>query len=350
MTVDEAVNDPAPSNSVPGGMSLIGMLGIGLSLGLVVLLALSLDLPAVGRALGRASWLPLAGATLVYCLLFPLRGLRWRLLLEPLASVSTGLASQGFLIGFMANNLLPARLGDVVRALVLARKAQVPRSATFATVLLERVFDGLTVVFVLALSLAAVPLEASPERSLQLRGVAAVLGLVFGGTLLVAVLLAANESKTLTLAERVLTPAPEPVRAKLLAILVKLASGLHVLRSGGHTAVVLALSLLVWTLEVVVYVGVADALGISASFLGLALVMSILSLGLTAPSAPGFVGVFEALVIPGLGLLGVQVAEAAAFALILHAIHYLPGTVLGLLAAWTSGLGLKEVLGGSKAT
>lgn len=331
----------SPTEPGRSSWSLGAVVGLFLSLGLLTALLLHLDLNAVAQAVARAHVGPLAVGALVYCALFPLRGLRWALLLRPLAPVSPALATRGFLVGFMANNLLPARLGDVVRALVLARAARVPRSATFATVLLEKVFDGVVVVGILGLALAVVPV--SEDRTAPLRAVGALMGLVFGGALIACTLLAAVEGLTLALAERALRPLPERVRGAGFGLLTKLASGLHVLRHPGRTAAILALSVTIWVLEVVVYIFVAQALGQTLPVSGLALVMSVLTLGLTAPSAPGFVGVFEALVIPALGLLEVGVEAAAAFALVLHAIHYLPGTLLGWLAAWMSGWGLSDL-------
>lgn len=314
-------------------MSIVGIL---LSLVLVGVLLYALDLHAVGRALGRAKPLPLLFAVAMYSSLFPLRGLRWSMLLKPLRQISVPLSTRAFLIGFMANNVLPARLGDVVRALVLAQKAEVPRSATFATVMLEKVFDGVIVVGFLTVAAAA--LEAS-----ELRPAVALMGGLFGGALLTCFLLTSAEAWTLRLAETLTRSLPESVREIALGLLRKLASGLHVLRDGRTLAGVLALSCLIWSLEVVVYVGVADALGLDTSYLGLALVMAILTLGLTVPSAPGFVGVFEVLVIPALGILGVARDEAAAFALLLHLIHYLPGTILGAVAALQAGVGFRDL-------
>lgn len=324
------------------GLGWAAILGLGLSAALVLYLFTHLDLRAVLGAVGRAHPLWLGGATLAYVALFPVRGLRWAVLLKPLAPVSAGLATRGFLIGFMANNLLPARLGDLVRAFVLARKAQVPSPASFATVMLERVFDGVTVVGILSLSLAVLELD-NPTRAAQLHGIALLMGLAFGMVLVGCVGLAIWERPTLALVRWGLTPCPEGLRTKLLGLFERLAAGLHALRSAKEAAQVALLSLTVWGLEVVVYVGVAHALDLEVGPMGLALVMAILTLGLTAPSAPGFVGVFEALVIPALTLLGVAEEPAAAFALLLHAIHYLPGTVLGLVAAWTTGVDLRDL-------
>lgn len=338
--------EPGRPAARPGRrLGLAGAAGVALSLGLVTWLIGHLDWPAVGRALARAAPGPLVLATVGYSGLFVLRGLRWTFLLAPLTppdrpTVGLRLATRAFLVGFMANNLLPARLGDVVRALVLAREARVARSATFATVLLERIFDGVTVVGILGVALLAV--ERS-EGTRALEGVAALMGLVFGGALLVCVLLATSEEVSLRWLARLLRPLPAGPTDEVLALSRRIAAGLHALRTPGRTLMVAVLSVLVWALEVGVYTQVAAALGLELSVLGLALVMSVLTLGLTAPSAPGFVGVFEALVIPALGLLGVQAEPAAAFALVLHAIHYAPGTALGLVAAVRSGYRLSEL-------
>lgn len=326
------------SQTGPSRMGWVSLLGLLLSAALVIYLALELDLPAVAQAVDSAQLGPLLVGTLIYCALFALRGLRWAWLLRPLVHVPTGLATRGFLIGFMANNLLPARLGDLVRAFVLARRAEVPRAASFASVLLERIFDGLVVVGILAASLSLVSVTAHLERLEQLTSLAGLMGLAFAGALSVCAGLVWAESSTLGIVQRLTRPFPTIMQERGLRLLTRVASGLHVLRSRRAAVIVLALSMLIWALEVLVYVFVAKALGLEVSVAGLALVMAVLTLGLTAPSAPGFVGVFEALVIPSLALLGVPSEEGAAFALLLHGIHYLPGTALGGLAAWSLGL------------
>lgn len=323
------------------------LFGLALSAGLVIWLLGRLDLSEVGRALASAAPGPLVFATLSYAALFPLRGLRWAVLLGPLAEragtppVPVGLATRAFLVGFMANNVLPARLGDVIRALVLAREARVPRTGSLATVLLEKVFDGLTVVAILGFALATLPLSA--EAQAPYRAVGAVMAAGFGGALLACVLLTWAEEPTLRLAARLLGPLPAGLRDRILGRCRRVAGGLAALRTPGLGLRVGLLSVAIWLLEVVVYVGVAASLGLDLSFTSLALVMAVLTLGLTAPSAPGFVGVFEALVIPSLGLVGVPPAPAAAFALILHAIHFAPGTLLGAIAAYRSGLKAAEL-------
>lgn len=319
---------------------LVAALGILLSAALLIYIASVFDLGESLRAIRMAhpGWI-LAG-TLVYVSLFAIRGVRWAILLKPLKPISIRAATEVFLVGFMANNILPARLGDVARAVVLSKRQDVPASATFSNVMLERVFDGLTVVGMLAIALWLAPPEAAWVHT-----VGFLMGAVFLGALAVSALLVFYETQALRWARALLRvlPAGDRLEKPILGIATKLASGLHPLKSLRLSAQILALSCLIWGAEVLVYVLVQQAFGLTLSFWALALVMSVLTLGLTAPSAPGFVGVFEGLAIAGLGLYGVEGAQAPAFAIALHLVHYIPGTLLGLAIAFGYGLKLKEL-------
>lgn len=314
---------------------LLSWLGLALSAGLLYWIASRFDLAAALGALELADPGWLAAATGVYCVLFVLRGVRWSILLRHLQPIRATTATEVFLIGFMANNVLPARLGDVARAYVLARRERLPAAGTFSSVMLERIFDGLTVVAFLN----AVLWLAPPEGS-WIQPVAVVATLVFVGALVACVLVAFFEQPTLRLARAVLSPLPDAVGDRVVGIVERLGHGLHALKSGTQTIQVLALSLLIWGIEVSVYVLVGQAFGLSVPVLGMVLVMCVLTLGLAAPSAPGFVGVFEAAIIEAVALYGVAGEAAVAYAVVVHLIHYVPGTVLGLGLAYRSGLSL----------
>ncbi len=317
---------------------LLKWAGVLLSAALVVYIATRFDLAAAMKAiaLADAKWIFLA--TCAYVIQFPLRGLRWSILMRAVKPVSFTTATEIFTIGFMANNVLPARLGDVMRAFIMAKKEQVPASATFSNVLLERVFDGIVVVAYLS-----IVLWIDPPSAVWVGSVAFVMAMIFAGAVVACVLVAWNEGRVLELVTTVLGFLPKEIVAKVVALLQKLARGLHCLKSPKETALVVLLSLVIWSAEVVVYVLAERALGISISYLGLTLVMAILTLGLTAPSAPGFVGVYEGLIIMGVGVYGVTEPLAPAFAITMHFIHYVPGTLLGIVAGWRSGMRLKEL-------
>ena len=315
---------------------LVTWLGLSLSAGLLAWIATRFDLPAAGRALSLANpaWLLLA--TLVYSALFALRGVRWSILLRPLAPVPWSTAAEVFVVGFMANNVLPARLGDVARAYVMSRRRGIPAAGTFSSVMLERIFDGLVVVAFLS-----GVLWAAPPDGAWIRPVAYLAAAIFVGALGACVVAAFFEDQMLATLRRVL--GASALSARLCGLVARLGRGLHALKSPRQTAQVLALTVLVWTIEVVVYALVARAFGLELPTLGLVLTMCLLTLGLVAPSAPGFIGVFETVVVQALALYGIGGDAALAYAVTLHLIHYVPGTLLGLAFAWKSGLRLGEL-------
>ena len=317
---------------------LVTWAGIALSAALIVWIVNKFDVAEAARVLGQADLGWIVAAAAVYGGLFIIRGWRWAVLLLPVKPVSGWRCFEVFTIGFMANNVLPARLGDVARAYVLARQERLPAASSFSSVMLERIFDGVTVVLFLN-----VVLFLRPTEDAWINYVRALSGAVFVGAILVCGLIAWSERTVLALVRRLLFFAPEGVRLRVEGLVARLSAGLHILRSPSQTAIVIFLSLAIWTIETSVYVLAGFAFGFDIGFLGMVLVMAVLTLGLSVPSAPGFVGVFEGLIITAVGLYGVTGDQAFAFAVAVHLIHFVPGTLLGLLFAWRSGLRLTEL-------
>jgi glycosyltransferase 2 family protein len=317
---------------------LLTWFGVLLSAGIIAYIAFTFDLGDSVRAIALADplWLVLAAA--LYLVLFPLRGLRWAVILRSIKPVSTSAATEVFAVGFLANNIMPARLGDVARAFVLAKREGVSSSSSFATVLLERVFDGLTVVGMLLLVL-----WIRPPSSGLVEGFAWIMAIAFPSAVFVAALVAWNEARAVALARAILSPLPDRISRRIVGILERLSKGLHTLRSAKATLAVLALSLAIWSIEVGVYLLAQRAFGLEVPTHGMVLVMAVLTLGLTMPSAPAFVGVFEGLVIAAVAVYGVGSTLGTAFALAMHLIHFIPGTLLGAFFTWRMGLRLREL-------
>lgn len=324
---------------------IVAWLGVLLSLGLIAYIAFTFDLAAVFRAISLANPMWLFAAALLYSALFPLRGLRWAAILRSVKPVSTATATEVFAIGFLANNVMPARLGDVARAFVLSKREGVSGSSSFATVLLERVFDGLIVVGMLL-----TVLWIAPTDSLLVEGFAWVMAVAFPAAVAVAALIAWNERRALALAGFFLRPVPEQLRHKLLGVIERLSRGLHILKSAKSVFGVLGLSALIWCIEVGVYLLAQRAFGMEVPVHGMVLVMAVLTLGLTVPSAPAFVGVFEGLVIAAIAVYGIGDPLAPAFAITMHVIHFVPGTLLGAFYAWRMGLKVREIKAAARAS
>jgi uncharacterized protein (TIRG00374 family) len=319
---------------------LVVWFGIALSAALLYYLVAHFDWGDVLEKLRLADLRWLLPAMVLYIALFPLRGLRWAILLRPVKPISLASATEVFLVGFTANNVMPARLGDVARAFVLGRKEGVDVSTSFSTVMLERVFDGLTVV---AMLIAVLLIDAPNNAKIRAGGL--LVGLVFLAAIVVCALVTWNQPRAVALASFFLKPFPEGIKAKAIGILERLADGLHTLRSPTATLEVIGLSVLIWGAEVAVYVVAQQAFavhGMHVPVLGLVLTMAVLSLGLIVPSAPGFVGVYENLVIYSVGMYGIGAPLAPAFAVAMHVVHYVPGTLIGLGAGWRTGIRMRD--------
>ncbi|MGB8980947.1 MAG: lysylphosphatidylglycerol synthase transmembrane domain-containing protein [Anaerolineales bacterium] len=259
------------------------------------------------------------------------RAWRWHYLLGPIKKIPTRTMFPITTIGYMGNNIYPARAGEVLRAVILKRREGVSVSASLATIIVERIFDGvvmLAFVFVNLSELARLTGASGFVGNIQ--QVAIVGTGVFLGALVVFLLAAMFPQITakigLRLIERFM---PERLQAKVTGIMHKFLDGLASLRSPFNVLMVFLTSVIIWLLETGKYWFVMHAFDFSVSFFALMLMNGIVNLATTIPSAPGYIGTFDA---PGIAVLtayGVDPSLAAGYTLVLHAALLLPITLLG---------------------
>ena len=252
-------------------------------------------------------------------------------MLRPVKSVSTQTMFPIVAIGYMGNNIYPARAGEVLRAVVLKRKEQIPISASLATVIVERIFDGVVMLGFVFLNL---PELASLTGTSGFIGNIQTLALWGSGAFLGALLIFLLAAMFPTQAEKIITRiinllVPGKYRERVLEIVQKFLGGLESLRSPPEALMVLLTSIVIWLLETGKYWFVMQAFDFEVSFFALMLMNGIVNLATTIPSAPGYVGTFDAPGIAVLSAYGVEQGIAAGYTLVLHAALWLPITVLG---------------------
>ena len=283
------------------------------------------------QTLAGARYIWLLPGVAVYFIGVWVRAWRWHYLLRPVKPVSTRIMFPIVAIGYMGNNIYPARAGEVLRAVVLKRREGVPVSASLATIIVERVFDGVVMLAFVFLNLPELARLTADSgfvgniQSLALWGAAAFVGvlLVF---LLAAMFPAVTERLTRWIVANLI---PERLREKTLAIALRFLGGLESLRSPREALMVFFTSVIIWLLETGKYWFVMHAFDFQVSFFALMLMNGIVNLATTIPSAPGYVGTFDA---PGIAVLkayGVPGAIAAGYTLVLHVALWLPITLLG---------------------
>ena len=314
-----------------GRHTLAILLGLALSAVLLWWAMRGLRLADVWTHIRSAPPGPLLLAVFLATLTFPLRALRWRILLRlhDGTPLPLGPAWHALAIGYMANNLLPLRAGELLRAFAASRLAPVRMSTAFASVAVERVFDALTVVAMLVVALLTADL---PENirfgELSVPALARRIGILAAVALLAAALVLARPDPAARLLER-LVPWPALSR-RLVGLLYGVRDGLAALRSPARLLLLGAWCVAVWCVNAVSFQALFPGFGIDLGFAGAILVQSMIVFLIAAPSTPGFVGTFEAGIVTALALYGVPGDRALAYALTYHAATFLPITLLGL--------------------
>ena len=316
---------------------------LALAAGLLALFLHNVDLWRVLGDIARANpaWLALSLLTMIVNL--AIRSYRWQYLLEPLGSASFGNAFRATAVGFAASSLLPARAGEVIRPYFLSRHEGMSATGAFATVIIERLLDTVTVLILFAsfVFVFGRDLPLSDSRVFEALKWAGILG---GATALTALivlfLLAGNPARlaqALTGLERY---APSSFVALLARIAEKFATGLGIIRRPGRLVVALLWSFPLWLLIDLGIWAVAKAFGFNVPYTGSFLIVPLLVLGVAVPT-PGAIGGFhEAFRLGATRFYGVPDDQAVAAALVLHAFSIGPSLLLGLFFAAQVGLNL----------
>lgn len=313
-------------------------LGILISALFVWLALRGLELEQVWENITEANYWWLIPAVLTYFVAVWARTWRWDYMLRPVKRISLRDLFPVVVIGYMGNNVYPFRAGELLRSYVLRRREDVPISASLATVVVERVFDGLVM---LVFVFVALPLTPIPSDTLQSVVIFASVG--FFGAMIIFFALAAMPQQAYRLAERLSNIfLPERAREPLLEFTERFLAGLESLRNFRNVLMIFFTSVIIWLLETVKYWFVMHAFPFEVSFFALMLMNGVVNLATTLPSAPGYVGTFDTPGIAVLTLYGVGQDLAGAYTLVLHAALWLPITLLGAFYMLREGLGWSD--------
>ena len=283
-------------------------------------------------------------AVVVATLTFPIRALRWRVLLRAEGGVvpPMGAVWHATAIGFMANNVLPFRLGEVIRALAVTRLGGPKFPSALASIAVERVFDALTVVALFAVVLAgpAIPTDLSiaGRPAADFARLIGLLGLLALGAAAVAGLYPAAAERLL----RRVVPWPR-VADRLAGPLHGIAHGFQVLHDPRRIALILVGSFALWGVNAWSFGLAFEAFGLPSDWATAILLQTFVVFGVALPAAPGYAGVFELAIVGAAKLLGIPDGVAFAAALTYHVVTWIPITLLGVWSLSRTGLKLGEL-------
>ena len=339
-------------------------IGLGASAGLLALFLFTVDLDHLVDAMAGASYIYVVPAIALYMVSVVFRTIRWQVLLRHMRHIGVVRLYPVVVVGYMANNLLPMRLGELVRGYYLGEREGVSKTAALATILVERVADALTVLLLIAVIAPFVPLagvvEGFGEKSgiywpLLVIGLSLPFVVAFAGM----VLLAAYPQRSMSFAKALVRHLPRRLEGTVLKLMDLVLYGLTPLRSPRKLAVVLLLSVPVWLFEAGLFYLIGFSFDLhhiyeSQTDMALALILAALvaNLGASIPATPGGIGLFELITREFLILLPlatVDRAVAGGYTALVHASVLLPMIVLGQLFLWTEHISLGSLAGGSLA-
>lgn len=323
------------------------LLGFGITALLLWWVLRGVDFAEVVRRIREADFLLLTLAVAISTAGFLVRAMRWDVLLRPIRR-GTGLRSRfaSVSVGFMANNLLPLRIGEFARAYALGRMEPVSMSGAFGSLVVERFLDAFTILLLLVVSVAAPSFPA--DATLGGRPVGSVVNAMAGmvGFVLVGlVVLILWPRKLVRAAEAVaLKLLPPDSRRRVIDSLEAFLEGVTSLRSPRLLILALLWSVGFWCWHTLGFWVGFEAFGIEASFMAALFMNAIVAFAVAVPSSPGFFGTFHAGVTLALvGVYGVAEGPALAYAFGFHLAAFIPITVIGLYYTWRLGLSMAEI-------
>jgi uncharacterized protein (TIRG00374 family) len=305
--------------------------GLAISVVFLAITVSRVDLGETARALSNAAPGGILLAVVLVLVELTIRAERWRILLHPSAAVPLRSAFAYLTIGYFANAVLPARLGDPARAYLAGRSFGISSLVTLGTIVVERVSDALTILLVVLVA----GIVVAPGS--QLAGSAAVLTAVavIGGVLAVVVGIVVLRSGLLD----------RGLGRRIGAIVARVGEGAAVLRRARGAAVILGLTILPFGVAVGTFGAVSGALGLPLDPVQCAFVLGVLALSTAIPAAPGSLGTYEFAGVTALGILGIGSSQALAATVLIHVIAALPPALLGLAATLILHVRISEIEG-----
>jgi uncharacterized protein (TIRG00374 family) len=324
--------------------SLRAALGILISLGFIWFALRGQDFGRIRTALGEVHYWWLLPALVVYFTGIAIRAYRWSILLRPMKRLSLREILPITAVGYMTNNILPLRTGEVVRSYVLFKQSGIRKTSALATIAIERIVDGITLLFFILISMIFVSFTS------YLRHIAIIAFAVFAVAVIGLFLLTLGGTFRDRLLQIILGPLPTSVADKVEKMTESFLGGLAVMKSKRDLGLVGICSIAAWTCEASTYFlisrGFPSELTSKMGPAATLLTTGVGNLATLVPSGPGYVGTFETGIQAVLnGALKIPLEMSFSYAIVLHAFLYFPVTIWGGFEWWRMHLSVAQIRG-----
>jgi len=316
--------------------------GVIVSIIFLVIGLQGLNLSDVVSTIARANFLWIVPGVMVYFLAVWGRTWRWHYLLRPMKEIPLRRLFPVVVVGYMGNNVYPFRAGEVIRAYLLYRNEKVKVTASLATIVVERIFDGLVMLIFVFVALPFAPIAQDWLRTMVVAGTVA-----FFGALAIFLFMASRPLLARRVYSAIITRIlPAKLHDPILRLADHFMEGLESLRRPRDLVMTLISSVFIWLTETTKYWFVLHAFNLGANaqvtFFVLMLMTAVVNLATTLPGAPGYIGTFDGPGIKVLEAFGAEHTAAAGYTLVLHAALWLPITALGFVYLAREGLSMRS--------
>jgi len=299
-----------------------------------------LDFQQMKQAFSLAKYWLLIPSLIIIFASHWLRSLRWQFLLNPVKKIPVGNLFSALLIGYAANTILPAHLGEFLRAYVIGRKREISVSSALATIVVERIIDVLSIVIIMAVTLIIYPFPDWVKKSGYIMFFFAI------GLFVFLILMKVYTEATMKFVRGILKPFPQSIREKVENLSRSFLDGLKPMKSNFDYVIIFLLSILIWLCYwAVIYLNfytfnlvVEYNLSVTAGFV----LLVITTISVVVPSSPGYIGTYHWLCQISLELFHVPRAIGLTYAIVVHAMNFFPLFLVGFVFAWKEGIKLSK--------
>ncbi|HWP93822.1 MAG TPA: lysylphosphatidylglycerol synthase transmembrane domain-containing protein [Thermodesulfobacteriota bacterium] len=314
------------------------VLGVFLSILFIYLAFRKVDLRALETRLESADLALILLALLPLSASYIIRTFLWRTILQTFKNVDFSNTFSALMIGFFANNVLPGRVGEFIRAYILGRRENVGKTSVLGTIVVERLFDIFTLLIFLMLTVFVFP---TPE---WVKHVASTTSVILLTAVAVSYLFVLRQNFLVEKFKSKMFFLSKPKKQFFTTKLDSFISGLKILKTPRLILTIFVLSLLAWLLASMSMLLTFKSLHINVpTIYGPLFVLSVVNLGLIVPSSPGYVGTYQFLCVIALSYFSVDKESALSFSIIHHALWYLPLTIVGMIFLWRENLSLTKL-------
>jgi len=313
-------------------------LGIGISLFFLCLAFRNIEFDKFFKALKEINYFYLFPITFFSIFTCVIRAWRWKYFFKHVKQIRFSSLFSTVMIGFMANNILPARIGELVRAYYIGKKENVNKSMAFATIVLERIFDVFSLLFLFLVTLLFCPFPQIVTKISYL-----VIGIY-----LVAVWILISmqiwKQPIIRLVEFLCKKLPNRVGRRIVEYINSFISGFDVLKNWQEIGIIFFYSLILWLFSAICFYFMFHGCKIGhLPFWAAVFVLIVISMGIAIPSSPGYIGTFQYFAILGLGVFGIDKNTALTYSLVLHVSQWIIITVIGWIYLYHERISFSDI-------